>query len=250
MRIGPPTPVPRHSTHSQSDTSPPQNPHPTPTPLRGPTARFTLSRRNVVLQDTGQSDFMPMMGLPGFYVANSIDTIVFSDKEYLDGKIGVFDRVQSFISRNDGSSWQPLPPPKTPEGEPEPCQGLYCNLQVHGPDAWWRGDYNLSYAGYYTHPSAPGVVFTTGNPGAYLSYDPEIVNTYVSSDGGESFSRAAKGAFIYEVGDWGSILAMAKHAPSGEAKEVLFSLDQGKCWTPVVRRRRLGPVCRGTAELF
>lgn len=149
--------------------------------------------------------------------------------------------MQSAISRNDGSSWQPLPIPKTPAHDPAPdtCHGLVCNLQVHGPDAWWRGDYNLSYAGFYTHPSAVGMVITTGNTGAYLSYEPSQVNTYVSNDGGDTFTRVAKGAHIYEFGDWGSILAMAKHAPAGEATEVLFSLDHGKCWSSVQLSRSI-----------
>ena len=51
---------------------------------------------------------------------------------------------------------------------------------MHGPDAWWRGAYNLSYAGIYTHPSAPGLVLATGNAGAYLSYDPAVVGTFIS----------------------------------------------------------------------
>lgn len=164
---------------------------------------------------------------------------MFGDAEYREKKITVWDRIQSAISRNDGSTWQALPVPRTPAFDPvsDQCHGLVCNLQVHGPDAWWRGDYNLSYAGFYSHPSAVGMAITTGNSGAYLSYDPAHINTYLSADGGDSWTRVAKGAFIYEFGDWGSIVAMAKHAPSGEASEVLFSLDQGNCWTSVALSR-------------
>lgn len=165
---------------------------------------------------------------------------MFGEQDFLDGKIDVWDRIQSALSRNDGSSWQPLPVPRSPPGDSaQECHGLICNLQVHGPDAWWRGAYNLSYAGFYTHPSAVGMVITTGNAGAYLSYDPQRVNTYISSDGGDSFTRVAKGAHIYEFGDWGSIVTMVKHAPAGQADEVLFSLDQGRCWTSVALSRRM-----------
>lgn len=57
--------------------------------------------------------------------------------------------------------------------------------------------------------------------------------TWLSYDGGFSWSDVAEGTWIYEYADWGGIVVMTKHAVNGPADEVRFSLDYGRCWKTV-----------------
>lgn len=66
--------------------------------------------------------------------------------------------------------------------------------------------------------------------------------TWLSFDGGFSWSDVAEGTWIYEYADWGGLLVMAKHELSGPADEVrgwlAAALTDGHCgWRP----RRLAP---------
>lgn len=107
---------------------------------------FSLSRRDVLLQPNGLSDFMPVGGLSGVALANSIDSALWTDPAFLTGATTAYSAVQSVISRDTGANWAPLPTPSPLAGQAA-CSGdaAACALQVHGPDAAWRA--NISYPG-------------------------------------------------------------------------------------------------------
>jgi hypothetical protein len=122
---------------------------------------FSLSRRDVLLQPTGVSDFMPAGGLSGVALANSVDPAVWTDPAFLTGSTTVYSAVLSSVSRDAGSNWAPLPTPAPLAGQP-PCGGdvAACALHVHGPDAAWRA--NVSYPGLYASSGTPGVSRRSG----------------------------------------------------------------------------------------
>ena len=105
-----------------------------------------------------------------------------------------------------------------------------CLLHLHGPSSWSGSGARPNFASFYSQSSAPGVIMATGSIGKYLSFDPRQVNTYLSRDGGESWDEIRKGPYIYEYGDSGAVLLMARAAAQGDTSELLFSLDLGVCW--------------------
>lgn len=47
------------------------------------------------------------------------------------------------------------------------------------------------------------------------------VNTYVSPDAGRTWIEVARGAHIYEYGDYGGIIVMTKHYLNGPTTDVM-----------------------------
>ena len=193
---------------------------------------FSLSRRDVLLQPTGVSDFMPAGGLSGVALANSVDPAVWTDPAFLTGSTTVYSAVLSSVSRDAGSNWAPLPTPAPLAGQPA-CGGdaTACALHVHGPDAAWRA--NISYPGLYASAGTPGLLWSTGSVGHHLSYEPADVRTFLSLDGGSSWTTVAPNAHTYEQAAYGSLLVMAAAGPSGATTEVHYSVDGGLCWGAV-----------------
>jgi hypothetical protein len=65
-----------------------------------------------------------------------------------------------------------------------------------------------------------------GNTGYELDrINTGYVNTYLSRDGGLNWQEVKKGSYIYEVGDHGGLIVMAKnHEPT---KEVIYTYNEG-----------------------
>jgi len=198
---------------------------------------FSLARRNVLLQPSGASDLMLLDALDGAAFVNTVDEALFSDPDFLSGAKTAYDSIQSRFSTDAGSLWRPLSAATPLPGSISPCAGgaVSCSLHVHGPDALFSGNY--TYAGVYSVAAAPGVVLSTGSEGQYLSYDPAIVNTYISWDGGTTFNVAAIGPHTYEVAAYGGLIVLAPtNVPADHA---LFSMDGGRCWQQVKLARPL-----------
>lgn len=81
----------------------------------------------------------------------------------------------------------------------------------------------------YSTETAVGLVIGTGNLGARLTGNDEPKNLYISRDGGLSWKSTRPGAYIYEIGDHGSIIVIAKKQVA--VTEVEFSWDEGLTWT-------------------
>jgi hypothetical protein len=188
-------------------------------------ALFSLSARDVLLQPSGVSDFMPAPGVPGVAFANAADPALWAEPAFLRGDATVYDALQTRATRDAGANWAPLPAPAPLPGQP-PC-AADCALQLHGPDAAWRGALNASYGGVYAPAGAPGVVWATGSVGRRLSYAPAQVRTFLSLDGGATWATVAGGATTYETGAYGACGAGAA-APQRSSRSARC---QARCWS-------------------
>ena len=68
----------------------------------------------------------------------------------------------------------------------------------------------------------------TGNVGKYLSYRPDLINTYLSRDGGLNWFEVAKGSHIYEIGDHGGIIVLANDQMA--TTTLYYSWNEGLHW--------------------
>lgn len=78
----------------------------------------------------------------------------------------------------------------------------------------------------YSTVNAPGLVIATGNHGAYL--DEERASTYLSNNGGLTWTRVANGSHIYQIGDQGGLIVMARDDMAVD--HVMFSWNHGVSW--------------------
>ncbi|KAI8364623.1 hypothetical protein BD560DRAFT_165544 [Blakeslea trispora] len=120
------------------------------------------------------------------------------------------------ISWDDGGSWQPLSPPKEFDCIGKECYlNLHSRTDVHGPGA------------IFSSAGAPGLAMGVGNVGASLSQYQEG-DTFLTRDGGHSWSMIQQGEHLFEFGDQGSILVLINDEEA--TNELLYSWDQGETW--------------------
>mmetsp|Transcript_21114 Transcript_21114/g.25393 ORF Transcript_21114/g.25393 Transcript_21114/m.25393 type:complete len:861 (-) Transcript_21114:1076-3658(-) len=195
---------------------------------------FSLSQRHVFMdRNTELADFTRIQGLPATIVSNQLDITGLDDPDILTGTRQFTDLVKTTISFSDGASWESIPPPKVDVyGDQIKCHSKDCSLHLHGTSSWalspWT-DANSWFPAVYSQHHAAGVVVGVGNVGKYLSRDPEHVNTYLSRDGGQTFQEIMKGPGIFEFGDKGGLLVIAKHMLSGPTDEIYFTRNEGGC---------------------
>jgi hypothetical protein len=96
-----------------------------------------------------------------------------------------------------------------------------CALHVHGYTE--RPDPRATYSS----PSVVGLVMAVGNVGEHLLPYTDG-DTFLSRDGGFSWTEVHKDAHLWEFGDSGSILVMANDEEPTD--HVLFSTDEGLNW--------------------
>ena len=132
--------------------------------------------------------------------------------------------VKTFITHNKGAKWELLRSPTvTSKGSPIDCHieddcSLHLEIYSH----------NNKLAPVYSTESSIGIVIGTGNLGKKLSLNDEPKNLYISRDGGLTWRSVRPGSYIYEIGDHGAIIVIAK---KGEpTTEVEFSWDEGLTW--------------------
>jgi hypothetical protein len=56
------------------------------------------------------------------------------------------------------------------------------------------------------------------------------LSTYLSADGGVSWHQVLKGAYLYNLGDHGSVIVAVESHRSGETDKLYYSLDEGGTW--------------------
>jgi len=161
-------------------------------------------------------DFERVHTLDGIYIANTLTNWAEENTDRDD------DLVQSFITMDNGNTWNLINPPHFDwRGNPITCTGT-CALHLH----CYVGYLSDLFGPFYSAESSPGFVIANGNVGDYLAQQREEVNTYMSRDGGLSWVELMAGPTIYEIGDHGGIIVMA---PLGDSTTVaFFTLDQGK----------------------
>jgi hypothetical protein len=197
------------------------------------------NRRNA----DGTCDFAKFEGLEGVYVANIYDsdsligtgssfstmgktlgdTPQSMKKRKSERKVGKDPNIRTVMTFNKGGQWQLLYPPTTDSrGQKIDCvpqQG--CSLHIHGTSDYWGPFYSLE--------SAIGLAMATGNLGDRLTALASKTNTYITRDGGMSWIEAAKGSHIYEFGDHGGLILMARdNVPT---QTLSYSWDHGMSWS-------------------
>ena len=119
----------------------------------------------------------------------------------------VQSNVRTLITHNKGATWEPLRAPSvTSKGAPIDCHiedDCSLNLEIYS--------HNNELAPVYSSESAIGIVLGTGNLGARLSEEHDQKNLYLSRDGGMTWRSIRPGGYIYEIGDHGALIVIAKH---------------------------------------
>ena len=78
----------------------------------------------------------------------------------------------------------------------------------------------------YSVASALGLIIGHGNVGPRLSS--RIIGVFLSRDGGNTWFHIANGRYIYEIGNHGGFIIMAKYGMP--TNEIEFSYDFGETW--------------------
>ena len=83
----------------------------------------------------------------------------------------------------------------------------------------------------YSTEKAIGIVLGTGNLGKRLTDNDSYKNMYISRDGGLTWKSVKNGVWIYEIGDHGGLIVIAKKGIP--TNEIEFSWDEGDSWEAV-----------------
>jgi len=137
------------------------------------------------------------------------------------------DKIKTYISHNKGASWELIRAPEVDmRGKSTSCfseDGCSLHLQMYSNN-------EAMYAPPYSQESAVGIVMAVGNLGDKLELDKGTrKGTFLSRDGGVSWSEIAKLPLIYEFGDHGGVLVAAPNMHS--TTQIRYSWNEGKTWT-------------------
>jgi len=122
------------------------------------------------------------------------------------------EKIKTYISHNKGSTWELIrAPQKDLKGKATKCYiEDQCSLHIN---MYTKND--QMYAPPYSQESAIGVVMAIGNIGERLEFGRgKPKGTYLSRDGGLTWSEIAKIPLIYEFGDHGGLLVAAPNIQS------------------------------------
>eukprot|EP00878_Enallax_costatus_P010257 GHUV01010707.1.p1 GENE.GHUV01010707.1~~GHUV01010707.1.p1 ORF type:complete len:710 (+),score=160.81 GHUV01010707.1:152-2131(+) len=194
---------------------------------------FSVSLSSIYKQDvlSGSTDFLRVDGVPGVFIANTLTATMMGSM----GGMKMKPTVLTKITYNGGGTWQNIKAPsKFNYQKCDRCGGAKdCSLHLHGASSWFFG--SIQYPSVYSNPSSPGLLVGSGNVGGegIGLDDNDGLCTWLSFDGGFSWTDIAENTWIYEYADWGGLVVMSKHELNGPADEVRFSYDYGRCWRTV-----------------
>ncbi|KAK2759029.1 vacuolar protein sorting/targeting protein PEP1 [Arachnomyces sp. PD_36] len=182
---------------------------------------YVVSLNAVNRNYDGYVDFEKTQGLEGIAIVNIVGNVEESDA-------GKMKQLKTMITHNDGAQWSLLPPPeKDIDGKSFGCSTKGgkptddCSLHLHGYTE--RKDPRDTFSS----PSAIGIMLGVGNVGEYLSLKSEG-NTFMTRDGGISWTMVKKGSYMWEYGNQGSIIVIVEE--STPTKVLYYTLDEGKSW--------------------
>eukprot|EP00300_Choanocystis_sp_HF-7_P006258 c14588_g1_i1.p1 GENE.c14588_g1_i1~~c14588_g1_i1.p1 ORF type:complete len:847 (+),score=204.30 c14588_g1_i1:51-2543(+) len=178
--------------------------------------RYSLSLKNNRRDTRGRCDFEKVKGLDGIYIANYVE-----NPEFVDNWAEK-EHVVTVMTFDKGGRWSRIKAPQHDSAGKETDCSLEdgCSLHLHGVTDEWGP--------FYSTNSALGLIMATGNTGRFLDMHGGSVNTYFSRDGGQSWFEVRKGSHIYEFGDHGGLMVMAKDRE--QTNEVLYSWNEGISW--------------------
>ena len=182
---------------------------------------YVVSINGVHRDPEGYVDFERVEGIEGVAIVNVVDNVDELTKEGSDAT----KKLKTMITHNDGAEWSLLAPPKIDaEGKAIECVGgalERCSLHLHGYTE------RSNPANTYSSPSAVGLLMGAGNVGERLEPTGDA-DTFMSRDGGISWSAVKKGRYLWEYGDQGSIIVIVPH--STPTTQISYSLDEGRTW--------------------
>lgn len=184
---------------------------------------YSLSLSNVNRDGAGYVDFEKMQGLEGVATVNVVDNV--DELESGKGK-----KLKSMITHNDGAEWGLISPPaKDREGSTFDCVSEAgvptekCSLHLHSYTE--RNDEHATFSS----PSAVGIMLAVGNVGEYLTpKEGDDTHTFLTRDGGITWTAVRKGSYLWEYGDQGSIILICEQAKPTQV--VYYTLDEGETW--------------------
>ncbi len=200
---------------------------------------FSVSLAYNVRSHDNQCDFEKVNSLEGVYISNvisgkymnnaeqKIEEEELEEKEEMSqttstgngfkSKDNYRDFIKTMITHNKGGNWERLKSPQRDQnGKLIEC-GQYCYLNLHGISS--------NFPQFYSVANAAGLIIANGNIGRYLSNDPSDIGTYLSRDGGQTWSQIRSSSHIYEMGDHGALLLIADNRYS--ANTIQYSWDEG-----------------------
>ena len=182
---------------------------------------FSVSLLYNVRARSGFCDFQKVKGLEGIFVANIYDKDLYLDNiPDKKSKSQALKFQKTVITFDKGGEWKRVQAPEHDAGGKRIVCEDECYLNLHSVTS--------VYSAVYSSDNAVGLVLGTGNVGKFLSYKEDELNTYLSRDGGLSWTEIKTGEYIYEFGDHGAIILMAD---SQKATDTLFySWNEGLTW--------------------
>lgn len=179
---------------------------------------FVESLKNTNRNTNGFVDYERLYGIDGVGLAN----IVANAKDVETR--GAHKHLKTQITYNDGRSWSYIKPPSEDhEGRRihcDPADTDTCSLHLHSVTT------PHNFGRIFSSP-APGVAMGVGSIGEYLK-PYEDSDTFLSTDGGQTWQMVRRDAHKYEFGDKGSILVVVNDEDTTHV--VRYSLDLGKTW--------------------
>ena len=164
--------------------------------------------------EIGFVDFGKMPGLDGILLANVVQNPAAVRR-------GDEKQLQTRVSFDNGNTWRLLrAPASNVANETYDCQPPSCGLHLHGVTQLRKA--NMASLG------APvGLMVGVGNIGERLgSY--RDGNTYLSRDGGLTWTEVRRGPHLFEFAGRGAILLLVPDAD--RTRTVSYSFDDGRTW--------------------
>ncbi len=202
---------------------------------------FSLSLKNNIQVRDGDNDFENVKSVDGVYLANAISgkymklakqEVMQQLKEQklaqkkgqntkkLHLTINYMNYAKTLITHNKGGDWKRLTAPQLDSnGNAYDCKD-YCYLHLYS--------YSSEIPQFYAVDNAPGLIIGNGMVGRYIDYEYHNVGLFLSRDGGITWYEIKKGVYIYEIGDHGGLLVIAKYELP--TKTVYYSYDEGLSW--------------------
>eukprot|EP00026_Physarum_polycephalum_P007976 Phypoly_transcript_08049.p1 GENE.Phypoly_transcript_08049~~Phypoly_transcript_08049.p1 ORF type:complete len:477 (+),score=67.42 Phypoly_transcript_08049:163-1431(+) len=137
-------------------------------------------------------DFDIIPSLQGVYIAN---------------QIGNDQNSHSVISFDNGGAWTTITPPAIINGVSSNCSlANNCSLHLHGITSWYTG----VSPPLYSVPTAVGLLIAVGNAGTSLSFNQSELSTFITRDGGLTWTQLWDKSTVYDVGDHGGLVVFAE----------------------------------------
>ncbi|KAJ2481004.1 vacuolar protein sorting/targeting protein PEP1 [Coemansia sp. RSA 2131] len=175
---------------------------------------YRRSLEYVNRDESGLVDFERIRGLEGIALANIVSNPQTAHN-------GTPKRLRSMVTMDGGARWHYLRVEgSTPCSQTAPQSGS-CALHLHGYTEVSDPE-NI-----YSAKGAIGLVMGVGNVGPHLSHIGQA-STYLSTNGGVSWTQVRKGPMWHEFGDHGALLIVADRIHPVSVVE--YSLDRGSSW--------------------